>query len=311
MPNFFQLFSKSDWKLESVDLGGVKVEIPYFEIVGNRPGKTLLVTGGMDGDEYAGMQAVYTLRQLFADGNFAGRLRLIPIVNIPGFQAECSQNPIDQIFPKLIYPGNSKGSATHKLVSWLAQTKVVGADIWFDLHGGSLTEGLQPFLWTYTTGEAELDKIVDQFQAIAEADLILHESAVFGSKAKILARQNILYLIAESGERGGVDDTDVMRHVSWVKQLMEVAGMIENTSPRLTKAKIFNNVKFVYAPFDGIWNGEELMPSELKKGEVFGSGSKRNGTSLNQFSAPETGAPLWYKKTMSMRKGDILLALAY
>jgi predicted deacylase len=45
------------------------------------PQKTLLITAGIDGDEYAGIEVAYRLID-GSDRPFAGRLLIIPIVNM-------------------------------------------------------------------------------------------------------------------------------------------------------------------------------------------------------------------------------------
>ena len=51
--------------------------LEIIEITGVRPGKTLVVTGGMDGDEYAGIEAARALIDLYSDRQFAGVLATI------------------------------------------------------------------------------------------------------------------------------------------------------------------------------------------------------------------------------------------
>ena len=51
--------------------GGQPIE--GVRLVGNQPGKTLVVTAGVHGDEYVGIQAVRELLASFPRGSFPGR----------------------------------------------------------------------------------------------------------------------------------------------------------------------------------------------------------------------------------------------
>jgi hypothetical protein len=73
------------------------ISIPVADIQGDSPGKTLLVIGGMDGDEYAGIEAAYQLAEKYASKNFASllfqflilpdlRARRVKIPSIHSFQ---------------------------------------------------------------------------------------------------------------------------------------------------------------------------------------------------------------------------------
>lgn len=306
----FPFSQHSSIQLVSVDLGVKKVLIPVADIQGSRAGKTLFITAGMDGDEYAGMQAAYQLIDLFQDKNFAGRLVVIPVVNIPGFEAECSQNPLDQIFPKMIFPGSAHGRPTERLVNWLIG-QANGSDAWIDLHGGAITEGLNPFLWVFEAGIPDIDRMVQQFYRASGAQTVVSEWAGKGSKAGELARNGCAYILAESGSRGGRASSDVERHVSWVKQLMTQLHMLEaEQATNIQTSDPLRHVSCVYAPFAGIWRPEN-HEREIKKGAVLGQCTLLDGTSEKIIYAPTSGTSLWWKETFAMRKGDVLMAIGY
>jgi len=52
----------------------------------------------MDGDEYAGISAAYQLIEEFSHTPFRGSIIIVPIVNMPGFIAQTSENPEDGKF---------------------------------------------------------------------------------------------------------------------------------------------------------------------------------------------------------------------
>lgn len=295
-------------ELMPVVLAGQRVLVPVAIFEGERPGKTLLVTGGMDGDEYAGIAAAYRLIDDFVDGDFAGRLIVVPIVNVPGFAAECSQNPMDQAFPKSRMLGRPNGMPTDRLVHWLVSSFALGADCWHDMHGGAITEGLQPFLWLYRTGYAT-DALNDAIHASRLAEIVVDERLRFG-KAAALGKQRCAYMLAESGARGERCAADVERHLRWVRGVMHCMGMIDEPIAPVADMRVYRRVAYYTAPFTGIWDPHEARAT-VNKGDSVGVCRTMDGRGERTLRFRENGVRLWWKETMALRKGDLLCAVGH
>jgi len=308
------LFPKSKSSLFQnidVNVGLRTVQVPVAVIKGNRPGKTCVITGGMDGDEYTGIQAAYVLANRFASGDFCGTLIVVAIVNMPGFTAEMSPNPIDQKFPKHFFPGKERGTSTERLIHWLNATYIDGADLWIDLHSGAITEGLNPFIWLYQTGVSSVDVMTEKFLLTSGVSMAVYEKSHSVSKAIFLAERGCQYVLFESGARGNAQAVDVERHVHWVTTLMSQHEMIPEERATETKIEhLFRHVTYLYAPCDGLWN-VGLIEKTIQQGQAIGELSRYDGTGQKLIVAPKSGAPLWWKETLSMRRGDILCAIAY
>lgn len=298
-------------KKQRVDLGTGVFTLPIADLRGQDPGKTLLVTAGMDGDEYTGIASAYQLIKKYQSGNFTGRLIVLPIVNIPGFEAECSRNPLDEKYPKAVFPGNARGSSTERLVNWLLHTYLSHADVWYDLHSGALSERLNPFLWTYKTGVTHVDQWMESFHKQSQADWIVYQSAPFLSKYRSLANNGCAYIMAESGERGYQKTEDIARHLQWIEAAMSSLDMIESQrDQRSSSPTIFHDVSFVLAPCDGLWSPRELSRAEVASQEILGTYRRLDEIESHELRAPSDGFPLWWKETMRMQKGEILCGLA-
>lgn len=293
----------------SVDLGPRSVRVPVAEITGSSPGKTLLITAGVDGDEYAGVEAAYQLIERFASRDFSGKLIVIPIVNIPGYETECSLNPLDGRFPKSVFPGDKNGQPTQRLVHWLISTYASQADVWLDLHGGANTERIHPFLWTFETGVESIDQFTRTFHEAVSADVIVFEKASSASKAGALARNGCAYLLAESGDRVRTKE-DVTRHIEWTTKIMELMEMLPGAkkSSRSTSHTLIREVTCLMAPHNGRWSVGDIK-EQVKKGELLGTHTKIDASSETPLRATKEGIVLWYKETTSMRKGDVLCAI--
>jgi predicted deacylase len=257
--------------------------LEIIEITGVRPGATLVVTAGMDGDEYAGIEAARALADRFADRQFAGTLRIVPVVNVAGFAAGTSRNPVDGRFPKHLFPGNPQGSDSEQLIHAFASGPLVGADAWLDLHGGASDEHLRPFLWAWRTGVADVDALIERFVAVSGAERAIIERAGWRSKPRKLSRMGCAYVMAESGELGKREPADIARHVAWAGVLMSVLGMLDPLPAPAARPAVFHRVRETVARHDGTWDPETLQAD---------------------------GELLWWKKAGTVRRGDTLSATA-
>lgn len=305
----FKSSPSSPIRMVPVDLGDRAVKVPVAEIVGARPGKTLLVTGGTDGDEYAGMAAAYALIERYAGGDFAGRLVVVPVLNVPGFEAECSPNPIDGKFPKLVGLGDARGTATDRLMRWLVESYARSSAAWMDLHGGAITEGVRPYVWLFESGERETDLFAQAYARTCGADTVLFERAGPVSKAGRLAAGGCCYVLAESGARGFRDPEDMERHVGWTEAMMRSLGMIDGRDEPCEPGLLLRRVHYVRVPFAGIWHPSDFSPDNIEQGMALGTCTRLDGTGEKTITAPASGVGLWWKETMAMRDGDILIAI--
>ncbi len=290
-----------------VDVGPRAIDIPVADFVGSAPGKTLLVTAGMDGDEYASIEAAYRLVEEFSRRDFRGRLVVVPIVNVMGFWNECSQNPVDGLFPKARLMGKQNGTSTERLMHWLTSTYAVNADCWFDAHGGAITERVRPLLWTWRARTTSV--IVDSLRQAQMAELFVDDVAHFGGGAAMLAQEGCAYVIGESGECGRREERDIARHTAWIHGVMHLLGMIDE-APTPIAQETCSKVAYVMAPMEGIWRPEPAAAS-ITKGDVLGTCTSIDGRKRSTVKAPATGVRMFWKETMALRRGDVVCAIAH
>jgi len=158
----------------------------------------VLITAGVDGDEYAGINTAQTLIKTYR-GTIP--LTIIPLVNLPGYQAKVSWNPLDGKYPKHIFPGSPWGSSSSRLMYQVSK-HTRGIKVWIDLHGPATGENLISFVW------ASQDK-----QALAHLSH-LHARSVFENNPTVfITKKNICYLALESGEEKELE--------VWVKTIIE------------------------------------------------------------------------------------------
>lgn len=109
------------------------VEIPVITVK-NGTGPTVLLTGGVHGDEYEGPVAVSRLAARLDPGEVQGRVIMMPAVNIPAAMNGTRLSPVDDLDMNRCFPGDPKGSFSRMLAHFMDSVILPMADVSVDLH---------------------------------------------------------------------------------------------------------------------------------------------------------------------------------
>jgi predicted deacylase len=74
---------------------GTSIGLPLLAAVGLREGPTLVISGGVHGDEYEGPCAIQRLWRQLDPAELRGVFLGVPVVNVPAFQDGTRESPID------------------------------------------------------------------------------------------------------------------------------------------------------------------------------------------------------------------------
>jgi predicted deacylase len=286
--------------LHRVTIGERTVSIPVAQL-GNGEGESVVITAGIDGDEYSGIEAAYALIEYFTKNRFIGKLVIIPIINIPGFEKGVSWNPLDGKYPKHIFPGKEKGSSSEKLIYWLDQNFLQDATVWIDIHSGATTEILEPFIQIGNTSKKEIAVRIQLLLAKIKANTILFSSSLH----PLLAKRNCIYVRLEAGQLGKRNKMDVKQHINWVKQVLST-----KENKKIGKKQIWKEIREFTCEKEGIWV-TSFIGKQVKRGVLLGEVRSLDGKMLQKIIAKENGIFLWRREAMSCQKGDSLYAYAH
>jgi predicted deacylase len=293
-----------------VDLRGNYIKIPICELIGKDEGKTLLITAGFDGDEYAGIEAAFQIINKYRKRNFSGKLVVIPIVNIPGFEAGASLNPQDQKYPKNIYPGKHDGTSSERMV-YALEKYVDKCHVWLDLHGGAHNEYLNPYFYLFETSNIKSDIFNEKVKNFLKSPKIIHLGPSFWSKPVKLAEKGINYIITEAGCMGERKKIDINCHLDWITSMMQILGMIGG-KPKENKKniKIFHNIKRFKSKKKGIWY-PEIIGGKVRKGQKLGEIRDLMGKTVQNIKSSVKGEYLFGKTSMFCSENEELVQICF
>ena len=131
--------------IESLDAGdGALIEV--LTIIGDQPGPTVSVLGGVHGDELEGVAAARILARRCAGSLTAGRLRIVAVANPPAFVARKRNTPLDGGNLARCFPGRSDGTVTERIADCLTRSVIAGSDLVIDLHSAGAAYSMPLFV---------------------------------------------------------------------------------------------------------------------------------------------------------------------
>ena len=110
------------------------LSIPVLAARGSRPGKTLVTTAGVHGDEYEGMEAIHRTFAALDPASMTGSFIAVPVVTLPAYWMACRVNPLDGRNMARVFPGSPDGSASDRLAARLLDRVLRHASLYIDLH---------------------------------------------------------------------------------------------------------------------------------------------------------------------------------
>lgn len=274
------------------------IHLPYVDIHRGE-GEIVLITGGMDGDEYNGIHAAIQLgKQFIEDVSWKGRRVIFPIVNIPGFLVGVSFNPFDKKYPKYIYPGSKNGTVSEQIVFAILHYVHAKVDFWIDLHGGSRVETLYPFVWTFNGGSRQIQNTISaKLSNLDESSTIITTS---WKKASEIQKKSTIYITLEAGHKGTIDQEMTKQLIQWTSQLLDP---VEHNTYNRSR---YSSVKYYSATSHGYWK-PTIQTMLQRKGNKMGIHIPFNGI-LHEYINNHDSRVLWFHNAGWVQRRDILVA---
>src|SRR5680860_367038 len=112
-----------------------RTRMPLYVACSGKPGKTILAIGGTHGDEYEGPVGLKNLiQELDPRSLVSGRLIVMPVFNVPAFQAGQRASPLDGMNMNRAFPGDAQGTITARMARFMTDELLSRADVVIDIH---------------------------------------------------------------------------------------------------------------------------------------------------------------------------------
>ena len=279
-------------------------------LCGAAPGKTLVVTAGVHGCEYVGIQA---LRRLAADldpARLSGNVILLPLANPSAFYAGAKQVvPEDGVNLNRAFPGNSAGPLSARLAFALEAALYPEADLLADLHSGDCSETLHPLVFFPAAGKKMVNQVSLDAAKVLTVPYRVRSTAQNGLYSWAV-QKNIPALLIERGGLGLWSETEVNACCEDVRALLRHLDILPGGNPFRDQVEIAE-ARYVESAADGLWHPAAGLNDSVKAGALLGRLEDLSGRCIQEVRAEFDGVVLYYTAGLGVAAGDPLIAYGH
>jgi predicted deacylase len=295
----------------TLDLAGL--DVPVVEITGSADGPLLTVIAGVHGCEYAPMAAVRRWTRSLEARDLRGRVRAVPVLNLPSFRARTPfVVPDDGKNLNRCFPGDPAGTLSDRLAHAAFTQLIAGSDAYIDAHAGDMVEALQPFAM-YHAGPAEA-RAREMATAYGHSYVFRQEpnpdGSLGGTSSSAASDAGIPAITAESGECGLVQEDAVERHVRGLDHVLALLGIADDPAPAASSPTYLSRFDWMYGTDAGWWEPAVHVGEAVAKGQPLGTISTLDGAQVLQtITAPSDGVPIFITSSPAVAANGLLLGL--
>ena len=298
-----------------------KMEIPIagaepilaYRIRGYGNGPKIVITAGVHGCEYVGIQTARALLERLKPEVLTGEVVLVPLVNAEGFYEGAKQTvPGDGKNLNRCFPGNAQGTVTERMAAALEQFLYPGTTFLIDLHGGDVNERLTPLVFYPVDGEEAV------ISAAKEAAKVLSVPYRVASRARNglyswAVQCRIPAVLLERGCQGRWSQEEVEETIQDIYRILEHFQMIEPEDREAIPAEgqqlEVGQAEYMEAESDGFWYPAVAERMEVRKGDILGYMTDISGSQLREYKSRYDGFIMYYTLSLGVKRGTPLAAV--
>lgn len=285
-----------------LELGQGEFRLPAAVLHGTRPGKTMLITAGVHGGEYVGIQAAIELSQKLKIQKVAGTIIIVKVINVPAFERRNgSMGLTDGKNLNREFPGNPKGTEMERLAWAVSHELQPAADYYIDLHSGGDYEQLTSYV--YYAGMAD-EKTVSQSRRMAEqvdVPYMVRSNVASGGAYNYAASQGIPSILIERGGMGAWTSEEVRSTRRDVRNILCHLGIYQGKKDYRTYYPLdVTDICYQDASRDGLWYPFKKPGDMIREGEILGEVRDYEGGLLELSVAEYDGVILYQTGTLQV-----------
>jgi predicted deacylase len=281
--------------------------LPVLAARGIEDGPTLLVTGGVHGDEYEGPEAIYRLFASLDAAQLRGRLLAVPVCNVGAWKARARASAADGINLNRVFPG-SEASATARLAEVIFATFVLRCDALIDLHSGGAALDHLPLIGWYRAGnDGEAERLARRFDARLHPWRLPDAPGVLSFEAQRIGKTA---LGAEWRGGGRLDPVGADAYRCGLRRLLAALEMQPSDTARsmedsgLPDERLPIGGDYQTVTEDGLFVASVTLGDRVQTGDRLGTLRELLGTETSHVTAERSGTVAGLAHLPLLRHGD-------
>ena len=306
-----QIIEPGEESLVRINVGrlpsGTRINVNTFVFRSSRPGPTILIMGGVHGDEINGVEIV---RRCLDEGVFrnlkCGSVIAIPLLNVYGF-INFSREVPDGKDVNRSFPGNLRGSLASRVARVVTKRILPLVDLGIDFHTGGAARYNYPQI-RYTRKDEWSLLMAREFAA----PFIIAKPVISKSLRKVARDQKIPMIVFEGGEALRLDGFSITKGMQGLQRVLAMHDMldIDLLKPDYPIIHIEKST-WVRAAHAGLFTWSKPSGWMIHKGEPIGTIGDPYGSRSSKVLATRDGYIIGHNNSPMVNQGDALFHVGY
>ncbi len=290
---------------------GQHLAFPALVARGTHPGKTVLVTGAVHGDEYEGTIAIQDVFEELDVAAMRGTFFGIPVMNGPAFAAARREGAWDGLNLARVFPGSATGSPTMRIAHAFREHLLRQCDLLLDVHSGGNAYAIH-HLAGYQLREGEVGRVQRAAAIAFGADLVWGTAGLPGRTLSAAGELGIPSIYVEMRGEGRCRRQDVERARRGILNVMACMGIIDGTYPtdpppffvEMPEAGSGHLQVDHLSPTSGIFVPAVDVWDQVRTGQILGWVRHPDGRVLAEIPSARAGRVLFLRTHPRVFSGD-------
>lgn len=271
------------------------------------PGPTVLMIGGVHGDEVNG---VMITRNMIEEKVFEkldrGTVISVPLLNVYGF-INFSRAVPDGKDINRSFPGTMAGSLAARVARTLTKKVLPHVDCILDFHTGGSSRFNYPQI-RYSKKDPIAEKLALKFGA----PYTIQKPIIPKSLRKVASDMGLPTIVYEAGESVRLDGFSISKGIQGTKQVLHALAMLTDSNlSRSSKTTLFRKTGWIRANFSGIFVWSKQSGHKVTKGEPIGQIKDPFGMKTVTVHAKREGYIIGHNNASVVNQGDALFHVGY
>lgn len=281
-------------------------------------GPTVLLLGGVHGDEYEGQLALARIAREMSPALLRGTLILLPSTNAPAAFAGRRVSPIDGANLNRAFPGDVNGTPTQMLAHYIEACLLPRCDAVIDLHSGGASLDYLPCVRARLSEDPAIRaRTMDLVRRFGASCGVLFRPARGEPRTLSAAceRQGVAYINPETGGGARIGPGALRAAYDGVLRSLAALEMIETrlAPPAQQPARLLTlgPASLVYSAHDGIWEPRVGLGESVETGQLIAAihDLKRPWDEPVPVASPVGGLVLCQRAMAPVALGDCLFEI--
>lgn len=283
---------------------GTLIEIPVYVFNGDELGPTILLQGGLHGDE---VNSVELVRRMLIDKSYKilrGCVIVVPLLNVFGFlnmSRDMHGKDVNRSFP-----GSKTGSLASRMAYYLMKEITKNVDFAIDYHTGGEQRNNYPQI-RYTPQ----DPIGAELATIFKAPFMFGSGLIPKSFRNQCFKNNIPVIVYEAGESLRLEENAIQQGINGTLRVLKHFNMIHQNVviPENNTTIHINKRGWIRAKVAGLFTSVVNNGEEVKKGQILGHIMDTYGETNFVVKSPANGYIIAKNNFPIINMGDALFHL--